>query len=109
MAHRGDIARGRRLTNKLLDELESMTNNRDLFEQLGELLHDPDDNGMDKLNDLYQKVIALPGRSKVMKEMAETLKTLVTLERQAYDLDVKSGSNDADELSKLMDELSKEA
>ncbi|WP_312601075.1 MULTISPECIES: hypothetical protein [Pseudomonas] len=109
MAHRGDIARGRRLTNKLLDELESMTDNRDLFEQLGELLHDPDDNGMDKLNDLYQKVIALPGRSKVMKEMAETLKTLVTLERQAYDLDVKSGSNDADELSKLMDELSKEA
>ena len=44
-----------------------------------------------------------------MKELAETLKTLVSLERQAYDLDTKSAGNDADELSKLMDELSKEA
>lgn len=109
MAHRGDISRGRRLTNKLLDELEGLTDNRHLFEELGELMRDPDDNGFDKRNDLYGKVISLPGRSKTMKEMAETLKTLVALERQAYDLDTKSGGTDADELSKLMDDLSKDA
>jgi len=109
MAHRGDISRGRRLTNKLLDELEGLTDNRHLFEELGELMRDPDDNGFDKRNDLYGKVISLPGRSKTMKEMAETLKTLVALERQAYDLDTKSGGADADELSKLMDDLSKDA
>jgi len=109
MAHRGDISRGRRLTNKLLDELEGLTDNRHLFEELGELMRSEDDNGQDKRNDLYQKIIDLPGRSKTMKEMAETLKTLISLERQAYDLDTKSGGNDADELSKLMDELSKEA
>lgn len=109
MAHRGDISRGRRLTNKLLDELESLTDNRELFDQLGELMRDPDDNGFDKHNELYGKVISLPGRSKTMKEMAETLKTLISLERQAYDLDTKSGSSDADALSKLMDDLSKEA
>ena len=109
MAHRGDISRGRRLTNKLLDELEGLTDNRHLFEELGELMRDPDDNGFDKRNDLYGKVISLPGRSKTMKEMAETLKTLVALERQAYDLDTKSGGNDADELSKMMDDLSKDA
>lgn len=91
MAHRGDIARGRRLTNKLLDELEGLTDNRELFDQLGELMRDPDDNGFDKRNDLYGKVISLPGRSKTMKEMAETLKTLVTLERQAFNLDEAEG------------------
>lgn len=91
MAHRGDIARGRRLTNKLLDELEGLTDNRELFDQLGELMRDPDDNGLDKRNDLYGKVISLPGRSKTMKEMADTLKTLVTLERQAFNLDEAEG------------------
>ncbi|MGU9857037.1 hypothetical protein [Pseudomonas sp. LF245] len=109
MAHRGDISRGRRLTNKLLDELEGLTDNRELFEELGELMRDPDDNGFDKRNDLYGKVISLPGRTKTMKELAETLKTLVALERQAYDLDTKAGNSDADALSKLMDDLSKEA
>lgn len=109
MAHRGDISRSRRLTNKLLDELELLTDNRELYEELGELLRSPDDNGMDKLNDLYQKVVSLPTRTKTMKELAETLKTLVSLERQAYDLDSKLGGSDADELSKLMDELSQEA
>jgi len=91
MAHRGDIARGRRLTNKLLDELEGLTDNRELFDQLGELMRDPDDNGFDKRNDLYGKVISLPGRSKTMKEMADTLKTLVSLERQAFNLDEAEG------------------
>jgi hypothetical protein len=109
MAHRGDISRGRRLANKLLDELEGLTDNRQLFEELGELLRSEDDKGQDKRNDLYQKIIDLPGRSKTMKEMAETLKTLIALERQAYDLDTKAGNNDADELSKMMDDLSKEA
>jgi hypothetical protein len=109
MAHRGDISRGRRLTNKLLDELEHLTDNRVLFEELGELMRDPDDNGFDRRNEIYGKVISLPGRSKTMKEMADTLKTLILLERQAYDLDVKAGGNDEDEISKLMDELSKEA
>lgn len=109
MAHRGDISRSRRLTNKLLDELEGLTDNRDLFEELGELMRNPDDNGQDKRNDLYNKIIDLPGRTKTMKELAETLKTLVALERQAYDLDVKQGCSEEDTLSKLMDELSKDA
>ena len=109
LGHRKDIGRGRRLANKLLDELEGLTDNRDLFEQLGDLLRSEDDKGQDKRNDLYMKVIDLPARSKTMKELAETLKNLITLERQAYDLDTKTGGNDADELSKMMDDLSKEA
>ena len=87
LAHRNDIRRSRALTNKLLEELECLTDNRELFEQLGELMHSPDDKGQDKLNDLYRKVVELPNRTKVMKELAETLRVLVALERQAYNLD----------------------
>ncbi|MNG41105.1 hypothetical protein D3C84_1300670 [compost metagenome] len=58
---------------------------------------------------LAKKMSALPARTKTMKELAETLKTLVALERQAYDLDVKQGGSEEETLSKLMDELSKDA
>lgn len=112
MAHRGDISRGRRLTNMLLDELESLTEEQGTIKELIAQLKDGDRDDADAMADilaLAQKMGALPSRTKTMKELAETLKTLVALERQAYDLDVKAGGTEADELSKLMDELSKEA
>lgn len=101
IAHRTDIGRYRRLANNLLGELEGLTDNRELFASVGELLHSPDDKGMDKLNDLYRKVIDLPNRSKVMKELGETLKNLIALERQAYDVGTESP---ADNHGNLTDE-----
>ena len=86
LGQRNDVKRARGLANKLLDELEGLTDNRDLFAELGELLRSEDDKGQDRRNDLYQKVIDLPSRSKTMKEMSDTLKTLITLEREAYDI-----------------------
>ncbi|MBJ2203949.1 hypothetical protein [Pseudomonas carnis] len=112
MAHRTDIGRSRRLANKLLDELESLTDEqgtiKELIAQFKEGAHEDGDAMADVLA-LAQKMGALPSRTKTMKELSETLKTLVLLERQAYDLDTKSGGTDADELSKLMDDLSKDA
>ena len=111
MAHRTDIGRSRRLANKLLDELEALTDEQGTIKELIAQLKEADDDGdaMSAVLALAHKMGALPSRTKTMKELAETLKTLVALERQAYDLDTKSGGNDADELSKLMDDLSKEA
>lgn len=99
IGHRADIGRYRRLANKLLDELEGLTDNRDLFDQLGELLQSPDDNGVDKLNDLYRKVIDLPSRTKTLKELGETLKNLITLERQAYDVGAEQPNDDRSKLT----------
>lgn len=86
LGHRKDIVRFRNLASKMLAELEGVTDNRDLFDELGELMRSPDDKGQDRRNDLYQRVIDLPSRSKTMKEMSDTLKTLIGLERDAYDI-----------------------
>ena len=87
MEHRGDITRARRLANMLFDELEVETSSVADFEKLGELMYSPDDKGQDKLNEIYHKVISLPSRVKSVKELIESLKNLVGLERQAYNID----------------------
>ncbi|RYF55880.1 MAG: hypothetical protein EOO27_19865 [Comamonadaceae bacterium] len=88
LSHRRDIHRSRSLLMRLMDELELQVGpqNVALLEELGELLRKPDENGNDKLNDLYQKIMSLPGRAKTMKDMGETLRVLVGLERQAFGL-----------------------
>jgi len=87
MEHRGDITRARRLANMLLDELEIETAAIADFEKLGELMFNSDDKGQDKLNEIYHKVISMPSRVKSVKELVESLKNLVGLERQAYNID----------------------
>lgn len=84
LSHRKDIATSRTLAMNLLSELQAITCNRELFERLGQMMEAPDDRGVDKLNELYQKVISLSGRTKTMKELAETLRTLISLEREAF-------------------------
>lgn len=103
IAHRTDIGRYRKLANKMLEELEGLTDNRELFDQLGDLLRSEDDNGQDKLNDLYQKVISLPSRTKTLKDLGDTLKVLIGLERQAYSIDEEQPVDDRSKLTE--DEL----
>lgn len=93
--HRVSIDRSRAVALKLLDELEHTTESQALYVQLGEMLRSPNDNGVDKLNDLYQKAISLPQRIKGMKELADTLKTLIGLEREAWGID--GGRDPADD------------
>lgn len=85
MAHRGDISRSRRLANKLLEELEAMTDENGTLRELIDQMKD--DEGPAALLEAAEKMASLPGRSKIIKELSETLKTLITLERQAYSLD----------------------
>jgi hypothetical protein len=84
MSHRSDIARMRRLVISMLEELEIETADISLFKELGDLLRSEDDKGQDKRNDLYQKVISSSQRIDSMKKLAETLKILITVEREAY-------------------------
>ena len=89
MAHRSDISRARSIVNGLLDELQEMvgSDNATLLQELGFLLRSEDENGKDRLNDLYQQIISLPGRSKAMKDLTASLQSLVAMERTAYGMD----------------------
>ena len=86
LAHRGDIRKSKNIVNSLFDELESTTDNRELFEQLGELLRQESESGQDKLNDIYKKVISMPQRIDGVKKLTDALKTMIGLEREAYDI-----------------------
>ncbi|MBT9571096.1 MAG: hypothetical protein IV106_08305 [Pseudomonas umsongensis] len=91
LAHRTDIGRSRRLANKLLAELEAITDENGTLRELIDQLKD--DEGPAALLEAAEKMASLPGRSKIIKELSETLKNLITLERQAYDLE-NAGSDD---------------
>ncbi|WP_204100989.1 hypothetical protein [Proteus sp. CA142267] len=108
MEHRGDIRRARELANVLFDELSAKCTDVPALNKLGDLMFSPDDNGRDKLNEIYHSIISLPERVKSAKALSETLKNLIGLERQAYGLDDVQPNKTASQLSDLMDDLSKE-
>ena len=97
IAHRTDIGRSRRLAIKLLDELESITDAGGMLREMIEQLED--DEGPSALLEVAQKVAGLPGRSKIAKELSETLKNLIALERQAYDVGAEKPGDDRSQLT----------
>ena len=91
LSHRKDIQRKRAIVASLMDEMEAQVGpeNAALLAGLGEVMRSPDENGQDKLNDLYRKIISLPERAKTAKTLAETLRIAVDMERQAFGMDAK--------------------
>ncbi|NII54388.1 hypothetical protein [Luteibacter sp. SG786] len=91
LSHRKDISTARTLAMSLLDELTHQTGNADLYEQLAELLIDTGDDEKDsaaatKRWQAFNAAMSLGGRTKVMKDLADTLHKLIGLEREAYGL-----------------------
>jgi len=109
MEHRGDIRRAREITNSLFDELGAECADVESLRKLGEMMLDPDENGRDRLNEVYQSIISMPERVKSVKALSDALKNLIGLERQAYDIDGPEGDNSVKKLSDLMDSLSQGA
>lgn len=106
LSHRKDINKAKNLMNALLDELDSQTIERELYQQLGELLRQDDEKGIDKLNDFYHKVISTPSRVQSMQRLADTMKTLITLEREAFNIG-KEPEKTADPLTELITTIAK--
>ena len=79
---RRDVSRSRSIVQKLFAELEGQIDGIECFEQLAVLMAKPDDKGVDKLNDLYLKVISFPSRVDSAKKLSESLRVLVELERK---------------------------
>jgi hypothetical protein len=92
IVQKGSIKRMHSLAEKLMDELEATTDNKELFIQLGELLDTsgPDENGKDRkdlMNEIYRKVISMGGRIDSAKKLAEILEKVVKLEREAFGIE----------------------
>lgn len=96
LSHRKDIGRSRAIVMSMLEELELTCGpeNAELLAELGELMHEPDERGQDKRKDLFDKLLSLNGRSVTMKNLAESLKGMVALEREAFSLNTAPPDDD---------------
>lgn len=96
LLHRKDIARTRNIVMTMMAELEAscVAESVELLEALGEMMRNPDAYGRDKLNDLYQAVVSLPGRAKTMKDLAASLAVLIDKEREAFNIGAKVQGGD---------------
>ena len=106
-SHRRDIRKATNLANLLMDDLLSTIQRREEIEEDIEAETSEDNNGMRRASMLA--AVSLPSNSKTLFQLSSAMKTLQVLERQAYSLDEKEKTDEADELSKMMDELSKDA
>jgi len=87
LSHRADVKRARDMVTALMDELQCQIVDKELYENIGEMMRSEDKYGNDKLNDLYNKIISFNGRTDNIKKLSETLRFLVELERKIVKLD----------------------
>jgi hypothetical protein len=96
-SHRKDINRYRNLITKLLNEIEVETDNPEPFAELAEVIiwksadgdvvqTKEEINRMNRMQQLFDRVMSNPARVDSMKKLSDTLKTLIGLERQALGL-----------------------
>lgn len=99
--HRKDISAARTLAMELLDELTHQTGNRDLYEKLGELLMGKEEEASNSAAatrrwQAFQAAMSLGGRTKIMKDLSDTLHKLIGLEREAYGLQTSDPAGGGD-------------
>lgn len=88
IAHRKDIARSRNLVNTLLSEIEDIST-QDVQHNIKELLDFLLDGEQIDIFDAMaiKKILSMDNRIKNLKALTDSLKTVVGLERQAYNMD----------------------
>lgn len=92
LAHRADISRSRALAMSLLAELEGtcIVDSRETLESLKQMLRKPGEEispGMARaISEQIDRLNGLPGRAKVLKDLCDSLRVLIALEREAYGL-----------------------
>lgn len=97
LRHRKDLARLAKLRDNLIGEIEVITDNLELFRQLGELMDksSEDEDGkrrQDKMNAIYMRVIDMSERIDNAKKLAEIDERVRKGEREAFGID--KGEND---------------
>ena len=88
---RADIKRARSIVQKLWLAIDAELDHPEEFAAIGEILAAPDENGQDKLNDMYRAAIGLPQQIKNVKLLADAIKVLIELERRVLKIDSDAG------------------
>ena len=99
--HHRLLTRMRGIIMSLMDRLEAELEGTELFLQLGVMMENPDEFGVDKLAETYRKVLACPVQTDTAKKLGETLKTLIELERKVFKIDEQK-SVEVNPLSELI-------
>lgn len=93
-SHRADISRARSVAGRMIDELDMATAYRDEIAEEIEALCSVDDTDSDaakaraeKRKAAMHRAVGLPSRAASMQSLAGALKTIVQLERQAFNVD----------------------
>jgi hypothetical protein len=108
---RAGLTRLGELRDKLLTEVEQITDNRELFEQLGELMDESGEDAsgrfkQDKRNELYRKVISMTDRIDSTKKLVEIDEKVRKGEREAFGLD--SGDETGGKVEALLKRIGSE-
>ena len=91
---RSDVSRAREIVMNLFAELEQISGSEkaEILSRLGELVQSGESA---KMKRAYREIISLPSRVKLVKDLSDALKTLITLERTVYGLeDIKEEKGD---------------
>lgn len=100
--HRTDINRMRSLGTRLLAEIEAQTFDTVHISELGELMRRPDDSGTDRMHEIYKKITGTPGRIDMAKKLVETMKSVIAMEREAYNIGVDISETPANSIAAFL-------
>lgn len=90
--HRRDIAIGRRIVSTLFGELMEATEQRHEIAEAVEEATAKDKDG--KRRAMMHRAVALPSRAATAQSLANAMKTLVTLERQAFNIETDASDEE---------------
>lgn len=100
LAHRKDIRQVREVATSLVGELQALSANRVDLEAFGEEMRNPEASRDRKL-ELYNNIIGFGGRVDAVKKLAETVKLLIPLEREAFGIESKQSLEGEEALQNL--------
>lgn len=93
LRQRDDILNLRELVASLTIECKAQVKDPAVFVKLGELMASGENADVEKLNELYRRVISTHGRITSVKLLADALKTLIELERKVLKMDTDDKGN----------------
>lgn len=87
LTHRKGLRRLGGLRDKLLDQIEMAVMNAGEIEGVLEMIRNPDENGVDRLNDRLRKALDRPALIDDLKKLAEVDEKVRKGEREAFGID----------------------